>query len=208
MGEDAVCHFKIKGIPGWKFAIWVNTNEEKKNIFATVFTQYEKEIDKFKPSRSYYCVNLEQWQVDGDFIYDLIGMINEIKKYPFVAYYHNATDIKWHISTLKAIWYFIKNRYAYVVQDLKNWFKNTYEYLTVWIKLFYAKLIRDKVYYFKIIDKNTEEFKCWPRYEIEIGLNKDHYTDEEILYWKDKYFKKSMHNFSNVFKYMEEIKTV
>jgi hypothetical protein len=203
MGEDAVCHFKIKGILGWKFAIWINTNEENKNIFATVFTQYEKEIDKFKPSRSYYHIELEQWQIDGDFMYDLVNMINEIKKYPFVAYYHNVTNIKWHIPTLKAFWYFVKNRYINIVQNFNNWFESTCEYLIVWFKLFYAKLIHDKVYYFKIIDKNTEEFRCYPRYEIEVGLNKDMYTDDELKSWENKYFKNNWNNFSRIIKYME-----
>ena len=61
-GEDGVVHFEIKGLHNWKFAMWVNTNpdelkNEKGEEYPAIqfFCQHKTNIDKFKPSRSFFC---------------------------------------------------------------------------------------------------------------------------------------------------------
>ena len=72
-GKDGVVHFQIKGLHGWKFAMWINTNEkelkrEKEEDYycMSFFCQHKDNIDKFKPSRSLFNANYHY---------------NELKKY-------------------------------------------------------------------------------------------------------------------------------
>ena len=55
-GTNSVVHFHIKECPGWKFAIWWDipddSDKEHQYIKGTFFTQYEENLDKFKPSNS------------------------------------------------------------------------------------------------------------------------------------------------------------
>ena len=62
-GKDMVVHFHIKECKGWLFGIWWDL--EDKNRF-TFFTQFEKTIDKFKPSASTYVVEDMTFSKDID----------------------------------------------------------------------------------------------------------------------------------------------
>lgn len=100
MGTNTVVHFRIKQIPGWLFAIWwdiPNKDKLKKSkkedskdwqlgkdyISGTWFTQYEANIDKFKPSRSEICEEfriglnpkgIDEWSGDRDIVGNLVFM--------------------------------------------------------------------------------------------------------------------------------------
>jgi len=58
-GDNSVITFRIEEIPGWLFGIWLYPpkDDEDGAISLDFFSQYEDAIDKFKPSRSYLCVN-------------------------------------------------------------------------------------------------------------------------------------------------------
>ena len=58
MGEDAVVHFRIKELKGWLFGIWFGQNIDPENYIDRLFWQYEKDIDKFKPTRSHFVVDI------------------------------------------------------------------------------------------------------------------------------------------------------
>lgn len=80
-GKDMVIHFHIKELKGWKFGIWWNLDGEKTFDF---FTQYERDIDKFKPSASTLVkedVAFEDW-----YLKDLVEMCRFIKKHPYRAW--------------------------------------------------------------------------------------------------------------------------
>ena len=49
-GKDTVVYFHIKELRGWKFGIWFQKDNE--DIKFDFFAQYERDIDKFKPSAS------------------------------------------------------------------------------------------------------------------------------------------------------------
>ena len=66
-GENAVMHFKLKEAPQWKFGVWLTKFKERKirgkkssgdYINIQIFAQNELWIDKFKPTRSYFCEEL------------------------------------------------------------------------------------------------------------------------------------------------------
>lgn len=115
--DDTFCCFQVKGCKNWRFGIWANNNpdDSKYKKVLDVFAQYIPCIDKFTPSRSYYCEEIQNWELASDNWKNnsVRKMINEIKKYPFVAIYHDYYDFKgsnYHVSTPKAFLWFVKNK--------------------------------------------------------------------------------------------------
>lgn len=108
MGTNSVVHFRIKQIPGWLFAIWWDIPDKDKlkkskkedpkdwqlgkdYITGTWFTQYEANIDKFKPSRSEICeefkIGLNPKDIDelsGDL--NIVGNLVFMNKHPELAF--------------------------------------------------------------------------------------------------------------------------
>lgn len=128
-GTDSVCWFNIKGLPGWRFALW-NAEGINKKYLATeygvetaeliFFTQYEKDIDKFKPSRSGFktavyrqrysssnpgsdkIMQIDEWSS----MYYIIDLLDFIKKHPYMAREYSfleTTDITSYRSPLKCV---------------------------------------------------------------------------------------------------------
>lgn len=96
------CEFNIKELPGWRFGVW-STDTISKSYFSMsknqliFFAQYEKDIDKFKPSRTALkCNLLRQRYEEGnddkgihlielwDFS-ELLRLLQFIKEHKFVA---------------------------------------------------------------------------------------------------------------------------
>lgn len=93
MGTNSVIHFHVAECPGWKFAIWWETPEDKDDddiITGQFFTQYEETIDKFKPSRSDMCIKIVmRLDVDEPYCEDYVdaaNIINFIKNEPALAF--------------------------------------------------------------------------------------------------------------------------
>ena len=66
-GENSVMNFKLKEAPQWKFGVWLTKFKERKPrderspgdyINIQIFAQNELWIDKFKPTNSYFCKEL------------------------------------------------------------------------------------------------------------------------------------------------------
>ena len=74
-GTNSKVIFHIKECPGWLFGIWwdipIDKDDNLKEFRADFFTQYEDEIDKFKPYASTFCtdlwVNLDATPQDNEF---------------------------------------------------------------------------------------------------------------------------------------------
>lgn len=87
--DNSVCHFHIKELKGFKFALWTtngfddiekqikengvgwtwaNSLEIDPRSDVVFFTQYERDLDKFKPSRSgfVYGLYLDSWEEEND----------------------------------------------------------------------------------------------------------------------------------------------
>ena len=126
-GTNSVVHFHVKETPGWKYGIWWEPvrkseceNDEAYNEYhvdclrCKIFTQYEDEIDKFKPSAS---------MVSDEFIMSLSGFnesyfwsfaqdIEFIHKEPYLAFYREMyyTDFnREYVSRREAKKYFKKH---------------------------------------------------------------------------------------------------
>ena len=94
MGTNTVIHFHIKECPDWKFGVWWHLPENKKkskefSITGDFFAQYERFIDKFKPSRSRVANTISAEYNKGNIdisLYDTIRNLDFIKTSPARAY--------------------------------------------------------------------------------------------------------------------------
>lgn len=92
-GPNTVIHFRLKETPGWLYGVWWSFKVNKEGIVSIVgefFAQYEEEIDKFKPSASYYgCDMLSLVAADGSICLEegeVISIINFIRDHPYRAW--------------------------------------------------------------------------------------------------------------------------
>lgn len=122
-GTNSVVHFHIKETPGWKYGIWwspvvkkdstaENPVYESDKLRCSIFTQYEEEIDKFKPSASMvhseFNINLKTKEADYA-LYEFTRDIKFIQAEPYLAFYREMhyTDFnREYISRAKAKSYF------------------------------------------------------------------------------------------------------
>lgn len=91
-GPNAVVQFSLKETPGWLYGVWwrVSVNKEGTvRISGEFFAQYEEEIDKFKPSASYYgCDMLSLVAADGSVCLEegeVVSIIDFIRNHPYRA---------------------------------------------------------------------------------------------------------------------------
>jgi hypothetical protein len=118
-GTNSVVHFHIKETPGWKYGIWWSPLEKKEGteeyytnrVRCNIFTQYEEEIDKFKPSASMveeeFIVNLEF--PASNLVWSFARDLEFIRDEPYLAFYREMhyTDFnKEYVSRAKAKAYF------------------------------------------------------------------------------------------------------
>lgn len=115
-----VTNFYINKCRGWLFGLWINPKADS-TIYAyevNFFAEYEKNIDKFKPSATFLCetitikddedleINLSE-KMFGYYIEELIRMIH---KQPYIAYYMSVTFLKYPDYNGPYIFYFLLDR--------------------------------------------------------------------------------------------------
>lgn len=127
---DTICHFRIKEIPGFLFALWntsrvtmpyENLSPLSELIF---FTQYERDLDKFKPSRSGFVVGLYRnryidntlTKLDEDReiwnTYELEDILQYMHKHPVKSYVYVQMQMQnvWEeVSGFTALQMFLKD---------------------------------------------------------------------------------------------------
>ena len=60
--KDKRIHFKIKGLKNWSWGAWLVENEEAPYGYEfQIFCQYTRFVDKFKPSRGYFNIQVAPW---------------------------------------------------------------------------------------------------------------------------------------------------
>ena len=138
-GPNTVVHFRLKETPGWLYGIWwcfrVNYKGDV-NIVGEFFAQYENEIDKFKPSASYYsCDMATLMAADGSVCLEegeVVSIIDFIRDHPYRAWngHVNFTD---KISDFKA-WFRYQKRQKHLRKE-KRLEKNLYKDLCKFVKI-------------------------------------------------------------------------
>lgn len=141
--DSTVFNFEIKEIPGFLFGLWkanlVNLEEFVywKDIEYILFAQPIISIDKFKPSRSGLRVpisrhtwkdnNKDYWE-ESWFDYELKNLLSFMKHNKIKCHYYgdmSELEIWDSVSFIKALKYYIDNKYFYIKEDIKNKIKFT-----------------------------------------------------------------------------------
>lgn len=221
---DTICHFHIKELPGYLFGIWnicrydtiqyevennlslwsdnLHISSKSELIF---FTQYEKEVDKFKPSRSGMVTGLRrityeeddrlitEWDID-----ELEAVLNYMKKHKYKAYVNIYNENKFvykEYSSFKCFKIYYRDKWSRFTTNIKN-------NLKLKIQIYKSKKLIKKlkdVYYY-ILDYGEN---CYPRIHIIVRrkpnididtfidnintLQKFDYDNTDIsVFWMDK----------------------
>lgn len=221
---DTICHFHIKELPGYLFGIWnicrydtiqyeiennlslwsdnLHISSKSELIF---FTQYEKEIDKFKPSRSGMVTGLRritykednklitEWDID-----ELEVVLKYMKKHKYKSYVNIYNENKFVYRELSGITCFkiyYRNKWNRFITNIKDTLK-------LKIQIYKSKKLIKKlkdVYYY-ILDYGEN---CYPRIHIIVRrkpnididtfidnintLQKFDYDNTDIsVFWMDK----------------------
>lgn len=180
MGEDSVCHFFIKEIPNWKFGLWFtfSKDEESKNqiISAEIFTRHTDDLDKFKPSRSFYTAK-EIFKTDtnsndncfySDTIEYTIGLCKLIKHYPIMTYltsYYGG----WNCINNHMLGTYIRIRFSEKKYAIKRWYNDVFKFNINYIKIWFMRkflLSFPDIESIEIIDNNHGDWITTPRYDM------------------------------------------
>lgn len=139
-GGDSVAWFKVKGLKPWRFGCWIRESEDKKYMLIEVFAQYERFIDKFKPSRSVLKTEFRLYKRKTKYyvseldIDDLPFIIKFMKKHPVRAYQADIRycDKIWEMDYTSSWFDMIKD----IIEDEFSKFmkKYTYKKLHRWLR--------------------------------------------------------------------------
>lgn len=166
-GEDKVVHFHIKELKGWKFGIWWNIKGKMK---FDIFTQYERDIDKFKPSASTFAEKDCEIKIRSKSemkYYDLdrfIDMCSFIKKHPFRA---------WKVDQgyAKNIWEWDECKHAFI-EYVREWWHESVRQPWIYSRMNkkYLEIVHELADRYleqpEIVDNNSDGWACYPRYTI------------------------------------------
>lgn len=163
-GSSKVAQFKIKQAPGWLFGIWWDDNISEDYNNGELFAQYEENIDKFKPSRSAFCVSCigPTKQIPNTEETDYTDMVKFIIKEPYLAFYRDYNGVDYnrkYITRKEAKKVYIKWRNE-AVQEKKNKDKLNHKVYS---------LLRRHIKDFKLQDNGEY---CYPRYTVYIPNTK------------------------------------
>lgn len=184
---DTICHFHIKELPGYLFGIWnicrydtiqyeiennlslwsdnLHISSKSELIF---FTQYEKEIDKFKPSRSGMVTGLRritykednklitEWDID-----ELEVVLKYMKKHKYKAYANIYNENKFIYRELNEVNCFK----LYYKHKWNRFITNISDNLKLKIQIYKSKKLIKKLkdIYYYILDYGEN---CYPRIHI------------------------------------------
>lgn len=207
--KDSICEFHIKEIPRFRFAVWritrlddlkkqledgsilwTDTYKVRSMTELLFFTQYERDLDKFKPSRSGFLTGLyrETWiegvdnnsdethQVEEWYMYELESVLNFMKKHPIKAYEYSGLQIRNITDEI--------NGFICLKDFVKDWFYDKKWKFKHWRDL--KRHIRVSIRLAKKVDSNYNVLVIlrpdgWsPRVDI-VTRRKDDYNYEKCL---------------------------
>lgn len=175
-GKNSVVHFRIKECPGWYFGIWWDTiDEENKTVKGTFFTQYERDIDKFKPTASDHTTRIEvsyetKSKHDGVWLLDLTVsyILKYLNKHFYKAWcgygkYSDGSELLCWYRYIKYRWYLFRDEF--LTEKASKWCVK------------YLKKILERLYEGEVLVSKTEDQS--PKYELCISYEKNkHYFDK------------------------------
>ena len=200
-GENTVCHFNLKETLLWKYGIWLS-----KNGFQ-IFGEHEWLIDKFKPSRTYLSYNndingfikevklisenLKLYFVDsltsGDAIFDYEKEDWEDGEFSYKGYqaireFNEETQLwdKFRRDETITQEEFVNSKYDEFLKEKLQKEENK-EFDRVFAFNFFKELpnLFSNIEVVGIHDRDKSGWKCSPRYDIKVLVNKN-LSNEEV----------------------------
>ena len=188
-GTNSVVHFYLDCTPGWKYGIWWSPVETKDSteddrkyeinkLHCSIFTQFEEEIDKFKPSASTYHrnFNITFSENENCFEYDFNEFVRDIKfihKEPYLAFYREMRYCDFnqeHITREEAKEYYDKH-FDWKRKSEEVKIQNDKELLSTLYNVFKEDIDSGDMF---IQDRG----ECWsPRYDL---IGKNTFTNGEV----------------------------
>ena len=92
-GRNSNVQFRVKEADGWLFGLWWEEDKKNKKAVGKLFSQYERDIDKFKPSAS--AIVQEFWYFTDGYTCNewcVRKLVDFIVNEPYLAYYR---DCRW-----------------------------------------------------------------------------------------------------------------
>jgi len=156
--ENSIAWFFMKEFPDWKFAIWLNEEDEGYSIFGEAITL----IDKFKPSRS--TLSFENVK---DFNLELPKILSNSGKW---AEYNLEVEHGLKQDILS-----------------EEFNKRAFEKVSEYIDNIKKEFDNEKVdTYIKLVDRNTNDFKVMPRYKLNEYTDVEGYFDNPKSFIRTK----------------------
>lgn len=186
MGDDSVVHFNIKELRNWRFGMWIQTDEEKLKHdggedypAVQFFCRHKTDLDKFKPSRSLFKVNISLEEINDDdtwVLYEIKNILKMIKRHPLTAF-----QMSWGMDYYcdeSYIGFYLRSRFIDVKYKIKEWWKDVSILLWHGPKVWFIKRYKvvDTV---ELYDNNHDGWECSPRYDMKIHFRKISDDEEE-----------------------------
>lgn len=194
-----VCEFHIKEIPGFRFALWnAKRPENEKDWFKEehikwlnsleisymteliFFCQYERDLDKFKPSRSGFVIGIyrneyikepdpNEEDIEPFNLFDLVKALQYIKKHPIKSAEYAGCQTRY-------IWEDDRSGFKILRTYIHDWIYVWKSQFKEWLK--FKKICRGSKKYLKKLTQFNYILKdqgnhCYPRVEVVIR-RKDH----------------------------------
>jgi len=204
-GTNSVVHFHVKECKGWKFGIWWEYDEEKEpeTLKGKVFCEYEKYVDKFKPSATTYSYDIRFEVKDGKLtepaefccwdggIMSIKRVCMFIHKCPYVAIEKSWSACNYNVEVQTPVLSFFK----YYCRIFREWKDNRIKKICDASLLRLVKEIAKRD--FSDYEWEIEDRENWiPRYQLAVKLPDDsdketgHYglcaDDEDEEIWENK----------------------
>lgn len=171
-GTNSTVTFRIEETPGWLYGLWWSSIEKDSKVIleANLFTQYEDEIDKFKPSASMVSSDISivlnsDTTPNSIFVWNFARDIVFIHKEPYLAFYreiHYSNFNKEYISREEAKEYYDKHmKHKQLEAEIKE--QNDKEMLEV-VNYIFDPLIKQGLCAIRDFGENWS-----PRYHVAVG---------------------------------------
>lgn len=214
MGKDSVVHFDIKGIRGWRFAMWLETDSEKltdangKSLpVIRFFCQHELNIDKFKPSCSFFLQEYNMSYIEqpwGGKYYAVMDIIRMIKRHPIISFCMDANESAYYDKSYILRYLEIVSRR--MKHRVKEWCRDTSTALWHGFKVRFVNRY-DVVETVELKDGNRDGWISYPRYEMIIRFKKisDDETEQDDAELRviNRWFKKGYYRNMNLLLFRE-----
>ena len=192
--QNTICEFYIKEIPGFRFAFWnARRSKNKSDWFKEehiewlngldldylteliFFTQYERDLDKFRPSRSGFVIGIHrneylckpdpnEEEIEPFDMFELTKALKYIKK-------HRIRSVEYAGCQTRYIWEDDRSSFRLLRQFIHDWIYEWKHRFKEWLKLKYAIFISKhymkKLTQFNYIIKDHGN-GCYPRIDVTV----------------------------------------